>query len=219
MLTEHHTFVRRTSLHCSQSSGTRVLGTALACALAVLVVSASGCGSFTHLTATLGGTTAGDRGTVRVIVINNTPHRAVFTMGTFDDLDRFSEPVFEQFGVKDREQHLDGNSTSAIQSIPCGRVFSVGGSRMLDLIAQNLPDATTIEEATVGGVQFYELPTDSTDAAVTEPVLQGDAPALEALIGEDFGCGSIIVLRFEFDDAAANTFRIDYRVIPAGSQR
>jgi len=191
-----------------------------ACVLAALVASASGCGSFTHLTTTLGGTTAGDRGTVRVIVINNTPHRSVFTMGTFDDLDRFSEPVFEQFGVKDREQHLDGDSTSPILSIPCGRVFSVGGSRMLDLIARNLPDATTIEEATVKDVRFYELPSDSTDPTDTEPVLRGEAPALEALIGEDFGCGSIIVLRFEFDDAAAaSTFRIDFRVIPAGSTR
>ena len=189
----------------------------LVCALALVALGANGCGSFTHLTATLGGSTAGDRGTLRVILINNTPHRAAFTMGTFDDLDRFSEPVFEQFGVKDREQRLDGDTTSRILSLSCGRVFSVGGERLLDLIARNLPDETTIDEATVEGVRFYETPTDAGDA---DPVLIGEAPSLDALIGEDFGCGSIIVLRFEFDDAAPETaFRVDFRVIPAQSAR
>lgn len=189
---------------------------ARACAIAALLASASGCDSLTHLTTTLGGTNAGDRGTVQVIIINNTPHRAVFTVGTFDDMDRFSEPVFEQFGVKDREQNLDGDSTSPILSLSCGRVFSVGGKRMLDLIARNLPDETTIDEATIEGVKFYELPTDAT----ADPVLIGEAPSLEALIGEDFGCGSIIVLHCEFDDAAPQTsFRVDFRVIPAQSAR
>lgn len=188
------------------------------CILAVWAV--SGCGSFSHLTATLGGENAGDRGQVRVILINNTPFRAVFTIGTFDALDRFSEPDFEQFGLKDRERHLDGNSTSPILSIQCGGVFSVGGSRMLDLIERNRPDATTIDEATVEGVRLYELPSDATDGADAEPVLQGQAPALEALIGEDFACGSILVLYFEFDDAdPGNSFRIDFRVIPAASPR
>ena len=44
-----------------------------------------------NLTASLGGSTAAARGTVRVLFINNTPHRAVFTYGTFDQTDQFSQ--------------------------------------------------------------------------------------------------------------------------------
>lgn len=188
--------------------------------LALAFLATASCDSLVHQSASLGGSTAGDRGTVRFILINNTPHRAVFTLGTFDDLDRFSEPDFEQFGVKDRERHLDGNSTSPILSLSCGRVLSIGGARMLDLIDRNLPDASTLEEATVEGVRFYEIPTDSGDESPSEPALTGEAPSLEGLIGLDFACESIVVLHFEFDDAAAeDAFRIDFRVIPAGSTR
>jgi hypothetical protein len=185
--------------------------------LAVLAL-AGGCGElFANLTASLGGGTAGLRGDVRVLLINNTPYRAVVTFGTYDQTDEESQPAFGQFGPEDSDVTLDGNAESDIITLSCGRVFSIGSAPLLDLIEENLPDATVIEEAFVVGVEFYTVPEDGADDA--EPALEGTAPAFEALLGVDFPCNSLLIIRLEFDGLGPDSFRIDFEMIPSETTR
>jgi len=172
---------------------------------------------FSNLTASLGGDIAGGlRGRIQIVFINNTPHRAVFTFGTYDQTDPSSEPDFRQFGLDEEGLILEGDSTSNIGSLECARVFSIGGSRMLALIADNLPDAPLADEAAIEGVEFFSVP--DGDSAAT-PVSQGKAPAFEALLGEDFPCNALLIIRFEIDDLGPAPFRVDFELIPSQSTR
>jgi hypothetical protein len=67
----------------------------------------------------------------------------------------------------------------------------------------------------VEGVAFYTPPDD--DAAA--PVLAGVAPPFEALLGVDFPCNALLILRFERNDAGPDPYRIDFEFIPSESAR
>ncbi|MFQ5590430.1 MAG: hypothetical protein ACE5HE_04625 [Phycisphaerae bacterium] len=225
-----------------------------------------GCERFlANQTATLGGDTAGDRGTVTVLFINNTPHRAVFTYGTYDQTDPSYVPDFAQFRL-DRGTTLDAGAASSIAgvnddaSLRCARVFSIGSSALLQLIQDNLTqDALddVDEEAMLDGVEFFEIPREQTtnegdateenaggqqnvsnlvggdgaatgpaednapqNAPPTEPVSMGAAPPFEALLGVDFPCNALLIIRFEIDDGDSGApFRVDFELIPSGSDR
>lgn len=182
----------------------------------VVGLSATGCGTtFFNQTASLGGETAGRRGNVQVLFINNTPHRAVFTYGTFDQTDQFAEPHFEQFEPGEFDRTLEGDSQSGIRTLTCGRVFSIGSEALQDAMRLNLPEDDYSDEALVDGAEFLDID-DDTDS---EPSPAGAAPAFEALLGVDFACGSLLILRLEFNDAGPSAFRIDFEVVPSSSER
>lgn len=185
------------------------------------LVGVAGCGEqFANLSASLGSSRAGGRGNVGVLFINNTPHRAVFTFGSYDQTDQFSEPDFKQFGLDDPGVTLDGNSSSAILSIECARVLGIGSPSLLRLIEENLPDVTLDDDAFIEGVEFFSLPPENGDGEDTsEPVRQGVAPPFEALLGVDFPCGALLIIRFEFDDLGPDPFRTDFELIPSESSR
>lgn len=178
-----------------------------------------GCGvDFSNLTAPFGGDVAGSRGQVQIVFINNTAQRAVFTFATYDQTDPSSEPDFRQFGHNESGLILEGDSTSAIGALECARVFSIGGPRMLALIEENLPDATLAEEATIEGIEFFSVSDDDSEA---EPALvrQGKSPPFEALLGVDFPCNALLIIRFEIDDVGPDPFRVDFELIPSRSTR
>ncbi len=185
------------------------------------LVAMAGCGqSFANLSASLGSGRAGGRGNIGVLFINNTPHRAVFTFGSFDQTDQFSEPDFKQLGLDDPGVTLDGNSSSAILSIECARVFSIGSPSLLRLIEENLPDVTLDDDAFLEGVEFFSVPPEDGDGPETaEPVSEGVAPPFEALLGVDFPCNALLIIRFEFDDVGPDPFRTDFELIPSESSR
>ena len=175
----------------------------------------AGCGEvLANLTASLGGDTAGRRGALRVLFINNTPARPVFTFGSYDPLDQFSEPDFGQFGLDDSSRILDGMDTSEILPIECARVFSVGSPQLLALIEQNLPDVTPDEDAVVEGVKFHEIgPEGQTGQEL------GAASAFEARLGVDFPCGALLIFRLESDDLGPDPYRVDFELISTESTR
>lgn len=178
-----------------------------------------GCGvDFSNLTAPFGGDIAGGRGQVRIVFINNTPHRAVFTFATYDQTDQSSEPDFRQFGHDEEGLILEGDSTSPIGSLDCARVFNIGGPRMLALIAENLPDAPMDDEALIEGVEFFSISDDDTDAAPAT-VSQGKSPSFESLLGVDFPCNALLIIRFESDGLGPAPFRVDFEMIPSRSTR
>jgi len=182
--------------------------------LASGLVVLSGCGEDScNRTASLGGDISGSRGQVQIVFINNTPFRSVFTFGTYDQTDQSSEPDFRQFANDPAGLILEGDSTNPIGALECARVFSIGGPRLLALIAENLPDAPVADEALIEGVEFLSVPDDSSGATPT-PVSQGTSPPFEALIGVDFPCGALIIIRFEIDDLGPAPFRVDFELIP-----
>lgn len=189
--------------------------------LTLVVPGIAGCGEvFVNLTASLGGDWAGQRGTVRVLFINNTPHRAVFTFGSYDRTDQFSQPDFAQFGLSEFGATLDGDSSSQIISIECARVFSIGGPGLLTLIEQNLSEVSLDDDAFVEGAEFFSIPSDGADSDDSgDPVNEGSAPPFEALLGVDFPCNALLIIRFEFDDLGPDPFRVDFELIPSESTR
>lgn len=184
----------------------------LMAALAALLV--AGCSLAP--TASLGGDTAGDRGTIRVLFINNTAQTAVFTAGTFDLLDEFTAPTIVQFGFSDAAVTLPPESESAIGSLPCARVFSVGGSRLLTLVGANADATSLVPESTIFGVDFY---TEAEDDATAAPVAVGSSAAFDTQLGVDFACGALLIVRFEINDVGDAPFRVDFDLIPASSTR
>jgi len=180
-----------------------------------------------NLFASLGGGRPGGRGDVQVLFINNTPHRAVFTYGTYDQTDPDFEPEFFQF-VLDGARVLDGDASSNIRGVTCGRIFSLGSATLLDLIETNLPDEDRDADAFVEGIDFYQVAEegdedpdgeDDAEELPADPVLIGRAPAFEALLGVDFPCGALLIFYLEIDDAGPDDFRVDFQLIPAESTR
>ena len=174
-----------------------------------------------NLTASFGGSTAGSRGSVRVLFINNTPQRAVFTYGTYDQTDQFSQPDFRQFGLNSTDSNLDGDSESSIDPINgqspliCARVFSIGSPDLLGLIDENLSGATVVDNALLNGVAFFDVGDDGN----AEAGGVGFAPPFEALLDVDFPCAALLIIRFEVNDVGPDPFRIDFELIPSDSTR
>ncbi len=226
-----------------------------------------GCENFlANQSASLGGDTAGGRGTLRVLFINNTPHQAVFTYGTYDQTDPSFVPDFAQFTVAG-DLTLDAGEASSLAlpsaltldvqcalsgtCLECARVFGIGSPALLQLIRNNVPnDNVGDEEAMLEGVEFFgtsveddtaedaedagdEEGTDGEDADdlddadpdpededAAEPTGQGFAPPFEALLGVDFPCNALLIIRFEIDQPAPDaSFRVDFELIPSESDR
>lgn len=183
----------------------------------VFGVSLAGCTTdWANRFASLGGGTAGERGEVQVLFINNTPYRAVFTLGTYDQTDPSHEPDFGQFTNDADDLTLEGGESSPVGALDCARVFSIGGRRLLALIEENLPDAELRPEATIEGVEFFQV-AESGEAG--DPMSQGKAPPLEALLGVDFPCGALLIVRLEINDAGPDPFRVDFELIASREGR
>lgn len=56
-------------------------------------------------------------------------------------------------------------------------------------------------------------------AGQDQPELVGSAPPFEALLGVDFPCNSLVIIRLEPNDLGRNAYRIDFQVIPSDSTR
>ncbi len=185
--------------------------------LAAVLGTASGCGDvLSGLSASLGGDRAGERGRIRVLFINNTPHRAVFTTGTYDPLDEFATPTFSQFGFEGDELTLPGDTESLIGAFPCARIFSLGSSGLFTLLEANDPDAELIPEASQEGVTFFA---EGEAEAEGDPVAEGTISAFEARLGSDFPCGALLIIRFEINDIGEEPFRIGFEIVPSESPR
>ena len=83
------------------SSQTLILGTVLA-----IAGGSAGCNieNLLNQTASFGGDTAGQRSSFTYVVINNTPFRAIFTAGAYDDLvDKFKKRYARKGAAKAAE--------------------------------------------------------------------------------------------------------------------
>lgn len=186
--------------------------------LALMLVVISGCGldGLLSLTASLGGNVAGQRGNAEVLFINNTPFRAIFVFGAYDNLDRDTEPTLLSFSSDTATLNLEGNSETTIQEVQCSRVFSIGGEGLLARAQENLEEDALENVPLIEGVYFSSAEVGDDDA--DEPT-EGMAPPIDSNIGPDFECGSLLIYRLEFDEDGPERFRIDLTVVPAESTR
>jgi len=166
-------------------------------------------------TASLGGGAVGARGDVQVLVINNTPFKAAFVTGTYDQTDLDSTPAFQAFGLDPADTNLDGNEDN-LSTQQCARVFSVGSAGLLAAIDANGGLDALPADAREVGVRFFS---ENTVDGETELVEEGFAPSLERLLGTDFNCNALLICYLEFDDLATDRFRIEFSVMPAESTR
>lgn len=184
----------------------------------LLTVAITGCAfdALLYSTASLGSDTAGERGSVQVLFINNTPYRAIFTFGAYDDLDRNTEPVLLQFSSADDTLNLEGNTQSDTIDVECHRVFSIGGDGLIARVHDNLDEGTYDETPLVSGVHFSSA--EVGDDLADRPI-EGQAAPYDAFIGADFECGSLVIYRFEVNDFGTEAFKVEMSVIPAESTR
>jgi hypothetical protein len=185
--------------------------------MAALGAASGGCGGAAVLlfnqTASLGGSTVGDRGTVTVLLVNKTPYRAAFTLGTYDQTDRRSEPSFQSFGIGAADTSLEGDATTTV-TLDCGRVAAIGSPALMDFIHQNIDEPGLADSGDIEGIEFFEQ-----EEGGDEFTSRGFAPPLERLLGADFNCGSLLILTFDFDDVGAQPFLVDFAVVPARDTR
>lgn len=159
--------------------------------------------------------------TILVGFINNTPFRAIFTFGGYDQLNQDAIPT--RFG----QLRLEGNTSSAQQSQPCRKTFSVGGEELIKLIETNRHSPLiniTDEQALVTGVNFSSAP--AGDPLAAEPT-EGTAAPINVLNGVDFTCirtdirqltgTGLLIFTFEQDASAAGGFRIDFSFYASGT--
>ncbi len=154
---------------------------------------------------------------IQVGFVNNTPYRAIFTYGAYDQLD--AETIPTNFG----QRRLEGLASTAQISQPCRKTFSVGGDELIRLLNEHQNNANiniTDPRALVRGVYFSSAP--ANDPLAAEPT-EGTAQGLVLLNGVDFSCrraniqattgGGLLIFTFEQDAASPGGFRIDYTFI------
>jgi len=192
----------------------RILAPWLAVALAFALL--AGCEAWLHATASLGGSVAGQRGNTEVVFINNTPFRAIFTFGAYDELDRNTQPVLRQFSSATGTLNLEGNTQSDTLQIRCSRTYAIGTDSLILRAEANLDPASYNQDALVEGIRFSSAAVGEKDA---DEATEGTAAPHQALIGADFDCGALLIYRLETNDAGPEPFVIELTVIPAESTR
>lgn len=154
---------------------------------------------------------------LQVGFVNNTPFRAIFTFGAYDQLDNDTIP--NNFG----QLRLEGNTSSAQITQPCRKTFSVGGAELIRLIKENRENPAinvTDENALIVGVNFSSAPLG--DPLEAEPT-EGTANGAVLTAGNEYTCArtdidqltgdGLIIFTFEQDAASPGGFRIDFSFV------
>ncbi|NLX24045.1 MAG: hypothetical protein GXY55_20540 [Phycisphaerae bacterium] len=184
--------------------------------LALVALSVAGCDGtlFLHLTASLGGTTPGSRGTIKLSFVNNTPYFAVFSFGLYDPLDETGTPIVGQFfaDADNPDQRLERYTSSDVYTVQTGRVLSLGDREFIEYARTR---STGIDTETLAeGILFYDQLTSDPDAQST--LLYGfDGQVLQ--LGIDFVTGSEIIYTFEPDETQPAGVRVEVEIIPPTS--
>ena len=146
-------------------------------------------------------------GDITLQFINNTPFRASFTAGVYDDLDR--DPPGQ---VVVQQRAVEGNDSTEVITTTCARDLSVGTDKLVQRIQDTGADqvASFNQDLFSAQVNFSSAPADS-DAA-NQPV-EGFAEGITLRLANDYACLDRVLFVFEQDATAPGGFRIDVTVI------
>jgi hypothetical protein len=145
-------------------------------------------------------------GDVTFVLINDTPYRAVFSFGTYNDLDRSP-------GVVNLQQlRLEAHTSGELTTLACAHNAAVGTDGLVArVLATNADETAEFDaEAFHEWVGFSSFPSDSAGAGLADA---GSAEGLEVLLGVDFSCGDQLIFTFVEDETATGGFRIDFAVL------
>lgn len=196
----------------------RAVGKILCCLVLLAAAGNLSCSieDWLNFTADLGGDAPRDRGTYNMVFVNNTPHRAIFAAGSFDQFDQLAEVQFAQFGGLEASLlTLEGNSTSDVIPFNCAKLISVGGQRLIDLIIEQGSEDSLDPSVLERGVKFSSVPLGEEGS---DEATEGMAQPLDIRLGTEWECGSVIIFRFEFDDVGPDPFRVDFDVLQPGEE-
>lgn len=151
-------------------------------------------------------------GRVSVIIINNTPYRASFTLGGYDALVRNPPSAAEL-----EQQRVEAMISTSPISMDCVRNIAIGTEALVERVVETEGDqaAGFDDDAFSENVNFSSAPIDSASAAL--PTI-GYAEGREARLGVDFGCGDQLIFTFEEDATVTGGFRIEYSVLHSEEQ-
>ncbi len=170
-------------------------------AIAAALLCLSGCDTVFFLNQT-----AERNGNITVSFINNTPYRASFSYGSYDKLDNSPGAVsFQQL-------RLEGDTTSAAQTLTCRRNVAIGTQDLVDrVLATRADENDNFDPDAFDIVVHFSGAAQDSDAAALPT--RGSALGRERLLGADYSCGDQLVFTFEEDPNAEGGFRIDFTVI------
>ena len=177
----------------------------------------------TNYTTSLGGETPGGRGTIQVVVVNNTPFFASFTVGAFDSLAEHDPQNVQNFLVQYQSFVSDPALPDSTPLAPntdtdtsnlgfsCSREISLGDRVLIQAIRERDPNAilSTLDPEDEGITFSDKLPTDETAQKFT---LNGVANQVQ-LLGVNYQCESLVVFTFELDASQPFGVRIDASVV------
>lgn len=146
-------------------------------------------------------------GQVSFIFVNNTRHRAIFSFGTYDPLDKTPGAVLIQ------QQRVEAQTTTGFTALNCRRAAAVGTAELIERAQENdFEDNNNFdEEAFTAEVNFSSAPLGSASEGLPT---QGTASGRVVFIGSDYDCTDRIIFTFEEDPDAPGGFRIDFASLP-----
>jgi hypothetical protein len=150
-------------------------------------------------------------GNISVIIINNTPYRASFTIGAYDALalNPVTAPDLDQ-------RRVEAMTSTAPFNLNCVRNVAIGTAELVERVIETEGDLANgfDQDAFSEFVNFSSAPID--DEAAALPTI-GTADGLEVFLGVDFACGDQLIFTFQEDATAPGGFRIDYSVLQTGA--
>lgn len=146
-------------------------------------------------------------GNVSIAFVNNTLADAVFTIGSWNELDRQGERPVDYL-----QPRINQLSRADGITLTCARNLAIGTQDLVDwmLLSEALDDAD-FDPALLNADVFFsgEAPGTPGFNAPTD----GRATGLQLRLGLDYSCGDLIVFTFEDDPETEGGVRIDYEVI------
>ena len=146
-------------------------------------------------------------GNTTFVFVNNTSARAIFTVGTWNDLDRRNTRLVNILPLR-----VDANTATAAQTLNCGRNTAVATQRLVDWVARSAQPRQTGFDAAALNATVYFSSADATAEDADAPSA-GYADGLELLLGVHYSCGDRIIYTFNEDPTEPGGFRIDYEVV------
>ena len=94
--------------------------------------------------------------------------------------------------------------------------MAIGTQGLIDRVRRNLDENAFEEELLIEGVNFSSVPADDD---LADEATEGKAAGVEALIGIDYECNSMVIYRLEVSDVGPEPFEVRISTIPSESTR
>lgn len=146
-----------------------------------------------------------------ITIVNETPYRASFSFGAYDDLNR-NPPGPVDF----QQRRLEAGESFTTQMI-CAHDTAIGTAKLIRRAIENeIPDGEDFDvDAFDETVHFSDAPADSPLAAIATV---GTAEGVTKRVANHYSCGDELIFTFREDPDAPGGFRIDFQLVHAPNE-